>query len=128
LVACTTAEASEDQFSHGSSWWKHPEMHPNFRQDLFRQRPHFDHGVGIWLWKKYFRGTVRPVCVDVHPYHYSTNHPLYHRKKDVSGRLVGSKHDELTRSFDLEAIVAGLGLPSPADTASDGRAPLPERK
>lgn len=110
VVACTTANASEDQFRNGASWWKHPERHPNFRSDLFRQRPHFDHGVGIWLWKKYFRGKVRPLETNVHPFHYSTNHPLYDRHKDSAGRLVGSKHNELARSFNLNQIVTRLGL------------------
>jgi hypothetical protein len=109
-ATCTTAGASRSLYEHGCGWWRNPQCHPNARPEIIRADPHWEHGVGIWLWEKYFGGQVVKLCVDMTPYHYSTHHPSYRRYKNTQRQLEDSKHVELARSFDLPAIVGGLGL------------------
>lgn len=110
-ATCTTAGASRSLWEHGCGWWRNPQFHPNARPEIVRADPHWEHGVGIWLWEKYFGGPVIKLGINMTRYHYSTHHPLYRRHKNEKRQLEGSKHRELASSFDLGAIVEGLGLP-----------------
>lgn len=111
FLGCITAGASRSFYENGCGWWRNPQFHPNAKPQVIAARPHWEHGVGVWLWEKYFGGKVTDLCIDVTPYHYSAYHPSYVRRKDEKRNLQDSKQIELARSFDVSAIVAGLGLP-----------------
>lgn len=110
-ATCTTAGASRSLYEHGCGWWRNPQFHPNARPEVIAANPHWEHGVGIWLWEKLFGGNVAKLSIDMTPYHYSTHHPSYLRRKNSNRELEDSKQLELARSFNLQSIVAGLGLP-----------------
>lgn len=111
-ATCSTAGASQRLWDDGCGWWRNPQFHPNARAEIVAARPHWEHGVGIWLWEKYCQGRVVKLSVEMTPYHYSTHHPDYVRRKNDRRQLEDSKLLELHRSFDLNAIVNRLGLPA----------------
>ena len=111
VIGCTTAGASLHLWACGCGWWRQIQYHPNMAHSRLKKKVFWEHGVGIWLWQKYFGGQTYRVPVDVDPYHYSTNRAEYRRKRGKF--LKGStfvKRDELRESFNLADIVPTLGL------------------
>jgi hypothetical protein len=113
IVGCTTRGASASQFSHGCGWWRGLPRHPNASPEVLRQRPYWEHGVGIRHWQRLFQGNVTETCVDVSPFHYSRAGraaPRY-RREMVGGQQFGSKVSELSTNFNLEQIIGTLECP-----------------
>jgi hypothetical protein len=112
VIGCTTRGASRSQFDNGCGWWRRIDLHPNAQEKIVRLNPHWEHGVGIYYWMKYFGGKVEDLCIDINPHHYSlTTH--YHRKS--YGLYAKSPYDcqkgqALRESFSLDSIVSGLEL------------------
>lgn len=98
VIGCTTAGASRSQFDHGCGWWRRVHLHPHVAPHVAATSPHWEHGVGIYLWKQYFGGSVVPLPESLERYHYSSNRDVYRK-----GR---SKADALNQSFNLREIEA----------------------
>ncbi len=64
LACATTRGASQDQWDHGTGWWKWFSKHPNFRGPVAVHDRDWDTGRGIWYWRKHFDGRVRRVFPD----------------------------------------------------------------
>jgi hypothetical protein len=111
IIGCTTAGASRSQWDSGTGWWRCPQHHPNAHPIVTQRPPHWEHGVGIWLWERHFNGRLRHLSVDVEPWHYSPRHPNYIRQRADDRRIEDSKREELRRSFDLSGIKETLHLP-----------------
>jgi hypothetical protein len=109
-AGCTTAGASRSLWESGVGWWRNPQKHPNASPLVVKKDPHWEHGVGIWFWEKYFGGRLRPLCVKVEPWHYCPRHKGYIRRRDQNKKILDSKQEELRRSFDLKQIAETLEL------------------
>jgi hypothetical protein len=112
VLGCSTRGASKSQFDNGCGWWRCIELHPNAQEKIIQRNPHWEHGVGIYYWMKYYGGEVDDLCINVYPHHYARgNH--YHRKS--YGIFNKSPYDtqkgqELQECFSLSSIVRELDL------------------
>lgn len=104
VVGCTTAGASEGQFNSGCGFWRNIASHPNCQAKIAQMKPHYDHGVGIWYWEKYFGGRVAELCIDIDPYHYVSKGKQ--RRHDTRG--MADKGAELRATHDLQEITKSL--------------------
>ncbi len=113
VLGCTTRGASKSQFDNGCGWWRRIELHPNAQEKIIQCNPHWEHGVGIYYWMKYFGGEVDDLCINIYPHHYSST--THHHRKSY-GIFTKSPYDiqkglELQESFSLDSIVMKLDLP-----------------
>ncbi|MDH3601493.1 MAG: hypothetical protein OEU26_17920 [Candidatus Tectomicrobia bacterium] len=111
-LGCTTKEASKSQFDNGCGFWRRIELHPNAQEKIIQRNPHWEHGVGIYYWMKYFGGEVDNLCIDIDPYHYSRA-GKYHKKsysKFDQFPYNTQKGKELNECFSLEKIVKELDI------------------
>jgi hypothetical protein len=98
---------------NGCGWWRRIELHPNAQEKIIQRNPHWEHGVGIYYWMKYFGGKVDDLCINIYPHHYSA--ASHHHRKSY-GIYTKSPYDsqkgkQLKESFCLESIVKELDLP-----------------
>ncbi|QTH63122.1 hypothetical protein J1N51_10240 [Psychrosphaera ytuae] len=103
LVACTTKEASLDQFNNGCGWWRHIEHHPNFDKAFHKgAKYYYEHGTGTWVWNKKFKGVVKTLKVNEKDGHASA------RVNNKPERA--TKAEELNEYSDLADITKALKI------------------
>ncbi len=101
LIGCTTKSASKKQFENGCGWWRHVECHPN-REKHGLENIYYEHGTGIYLWSKKFKGKVRPLKVNE-----KDGHATVYRKNLPRG---ASKTEEMQSNFDLVQMCKKLKI------------------
>jgi hypothetical protein len=115
LVGCTTRGASRSQFEHGCGWWCNFFAHPNCPSDAertIRRKYYWDHGVGIYYWKKRYGGRV----VEIDEAYVAEGHCTGIGKKDY--RRVSPNDarrfltEDLRANYELAAVCEQLGLSS----------------
>jgi hypothetical protein len=106
VIGCTTRDASRSQFECGCGFWRHIHRHPNATEQIKKIVPHWEHGVGLWYWERYFGGHTRELTVPIEPYHYIAKGKK--RIKDEQG--VRYKGRELRANYDLAKVESALEL------------------
>jgi hypothetical protein len=103
VLCCTTKDASFSQFKNGCGWWRSPVKHINFKKvNVIPKRDSFwDHGAGIYLWKKYFKGKVKAIGIDIGKSHFSRSSKF----KSIKPSYREGKSHQLKTYFDLAAII-----------------------
>lgn len=102
LMACTTRKASKDQFDHGCGWWRHIADHPNRSKYPLKKKVYYEHGTGIYVWKKMFGGKVKSLKVNEEDGHAT----VY--RKNLKREL--TKVEEMEKNFDLAKMCEKLGI------------------
>ena len=101
LIGCTTKKASQDQFDKGCGWWRHIECHPNSKFHSLKN-VYYEHGTGIYVWKKKFKGVVKTLKVNE-----DDGHATVYRK-NISRE--SSKVEEMKKNFDLHSMCKKLKI------------------
>jgi hypothetical protein len=112
LVGCTTKDASESQFQHGSGWWRYIKYHPQCTDEKElrrRERYYYDSGVGIMYWKRHYGGKVIdiPEKLVAEGHCTSINRKNYRTVDPKGPRNLGA---EIDMNFDIEEVAARLGI------------------
>jgi hypothetical protein len=65
LLGCSTRGASRNQFERACGWWMNFHSHPNTPEAhrAYRQKYHWECGVGIWHWNKKCGGVVHGIPI-----------------------------------------------------------------
>jgi len=106
LLGCTTRGASEDQFRHGTGWWRHFAEHPNTpaEEKNDRARYYYESGVGVMYWKRKYRRRV----IDIPEKSVSEGHCT--RIGNSKYVIDENKGTELAINFKLPEVLQRLGL------------------
>lgn len=107
LLGCTTASASKSQFDNGCGWWRHIEHHPNHSKHNINDA-YYEHGTGIYIWKKVFGGKVKSVKVNEEDGHAT----VY--RKNLKREM--SKVEEMEKNFDLQTMCKKLKITQHLDS------------
>ena len=114
LIGCTTRGASRDQFEKGCGWWMAYWAHPNQPNGKrIKRRYYWDHGAGIYYWRKRAGGDV--VAIPGKEYeegHFTKiGNKAYVGRRELGGTDVRrNMKEEIVRNFDLREACAKLGL------------------
>lgn len=113
LIGCTTAGASEAQFTAGTGWWRHFGDHPmctDPSERRLRSRYHYEFGVGIHYWKRRYGGRVVdiPLSLVAEGHCTSIGRPDYRRQTDKNA--LRNMSADLNCNFDLASEATRLGL------------------